>query len=135
MLLKALFLCDDVRVELGDTISAVGILAERVVVGPGPIVLAKLSCVGVIRGLRGVDELRYRLRLGPATETSAAAAPAMGVESHAPDRDEHTFYFVRSPVTFDHPGTYRLVLEVEAAGERAQFECPLELVRGPAGPP
>ena len=117
-----MLVCDDVRVELGGTITLVGVHNERLIgpPGDGPIRLAKLMFVAVVGGLEGIDRVGFRQRIRELSEVSLGGAP-MQYEPHEPHADEHNFVFGDAPMVFPGVGTYEVVLEIEAAGERASY--------------
>src|SRR6266851_8865116 len=54
--------CDDVRQELGNKLTLVGLYNDIMTFGPGagPFGLAKLASVFVVAGLRGIRRLAFR---------------------------------------------------------------------------
>jgi hypothetical protein len=121
MKLKALLLCEDIRLEVGGTVTLVGVFNERLIAPPGQgaIEVAKLSCLAVLGGLRGVEEIKYRhwIRIG-----NAEVPPGeLVTERHAPANDEHNFVFTESPMVFPQVGAYEVGLDVEVAGERQGY--------------
>lgn len=119
MWVRALVLCDDVRFELGGTMTLVGVLADRVAVPPhdGTIVLPRLAIYTHVAGLSGATELAWRMSLtaggGPAGEPIAA-----GQEVHDGTADEHRLVHIASPLALPGAGRYRLTIELDANGER-----------------
>jgi len=122
MFLKAMLVCDDVRVEVGGTLTLVGVHNERLVAPPGqgPITLARLTFVATVGGLHGCERVGYRLRLRELREAEDTARP-MAIERHDPTHDEHNFVFTNAPLTFPGAGHYELALDVEAIGEKATY--------------
>src|ERR1700759_5816011 len=95
---RALLLCSDVRFEIGDTMTLVGVFAERIIVEPGqgPLVIARLAIYCVVAGLRDINEVIWRYSLG---EPGGAGGPiAEGRERHSADSDEHRLVHIMSPL-------------------------------------
>lgn len=90
MWVRALLLCDDVRLEMGKTFTAVGIHSEQIYVDAtdGPITLPRLVVLAIVAGLSGQDRLLWRQTL-----TTVGGEPAqrdrMRSEPHDPASDEH----------------------------------------------
>ena len=126
-----MLICDDVRVELGGTMTLVGVHSERLIVPPGdgPIRIPRLMIVAIVGGLEGADSVAFRQRL---RELSVAArgAAAPQQEPHDPRADEHNFVFGDAPMVFPGPGVYEVSLEVEALDERATYTCTFKVERG-----
>lgn len=123
MWLRAFLLCDDVRFEIGGTMTLVGVFADRLVVPPGDgeLVMPRLAIYSVIAGLSGVTELTWRQTLVAAG--GAAAAPlAEGSERHDHEADEHRLVNIVSPLVLPGPGPYRLVAEFVTRRERRSVE-------------
>jgi hypothetical protein len=125
MRLRALLLCDDVRFEIGGTMTLVGVYADRIVVGPGGpdevIHLPRLAIYSVIAGLTDASELAWRQTL--IVEGEAPGAPvAEGREPHDPTSDEHRLVNILSPLTLPGPGSYRLIVELETLRDRRSIE-------------
>ena len=57
---RALVVCDDVRIELGGTVSLIGVYADRITVAPGDgdIVLGRLAIYTIVAGLTGSTSSR-----------------------------------------------------------------------------
>lgn len=132
MWLRALLLCDDVRLEAGGTLTAVGIHGEhvRVLAGPDPIVLPKLVVLAIVWGLEGVERFSWRHSLAP-EDGPPVVRPTLREEPHDPTATEHRLVTVLSPVQFGGAGRYRLSLELVAGRERHGYELPFEIVRLP----
>ena len=114
-------ICEDVRFQLGGTLSLVGVVNERIIApeGEGPIAIPKLACFAVVSGLRGIERLEFRQWLREAS--GRVDGPAQTSERHEALSDEHNFVFAMSPMVFPGPGAYEMGLEVEAGGERVQY--------------
>jgi hypothetical protein len=99
--LKAMLVCDDVRVELGGTITLVGVHNERLTAPPGdgPIRIAKLMFIAIIGGLEGVESVAFRQRIREVSEPNLGAGP-LQQEPHDPRADEHNFVFGDAPMVF-----------------------------------
>jgi hypothetical protein len=111
---RAFVMCDDVRLELGGTVSLIGVYADRITVAPGDgdIVLGRLAIYTIVAGLTGVRELAWRTSL--ILDGSAPGAPLMEThEVHDARYDEHRIVSMVSPIAL-HEGRYRLELEIEA---------------------
>lgn len=119
MRLKALLLCEDVRIEVGGTMTLVGVYNERLIAPPGEgaLEVPRLAFVAVIGGLRGVEQLAYRqwIRLAEDEPPPAELVP----EPHDPEADEHNFVLTESPMVFPDEGVYEIALDVQA-GDRVQ---------------
>jgi hypothetical protein len=128
--LKAMLVCDDVRVELGGTITLVGVHNERLIAptGDGQIRLARLMFFAVVGGLTGVDSVGYRQRIRETSELELGAGP-LTMEEHDPRADEHNFVFGDAPMVFPGVGEYEVALDIEAAGRRATYTCKFAVVR------
>ena len=135
MKLRAFVLCDDIRMELGGQVTAVGIYGERITVGPGEgdIVLPRLSLYAVVSGLVGASQVLYRLRMVPAAMQDMTSDTPMNQDAHLPDNDEHNFVFVQVPAVFEQEGRFTAILEVEAAGEQLAYRYTFSIER--AHPP
>ena len=129
--LKAMLVCDDVRVELGGTLTLVGVHNERLIVdGPndGPIRVAKLMFVAIVGGLSGVDSVGFRQRIREMSEVSLGTGP-LQLEAHDPRADEHNFVFGDAPMVFPGLGIYEVALDIEAGGRRATYTCKFTVER------
>jgi hypothetical protein len=129
MRLRALLLCDDVRFELGGTMTLVGVYADRIVVGSGVgpggsselIHLPRLAIYSVVAGLTEANELTWRQTL--VVEGEGPGAPvAEGREPHDPTSDEHRLVNILSPFTLPGSGRYRLIVELETLRDRRSIE-------------
>ena len=119
---RALVVCDDVRLELGGTVSLIGVYADRIAVAPGDgdIVLGRLAIYTIVAGLTGVHELAWRTSLIP--DGADPGAPlAESREVHDAGYDEHRIVSMLSPITF-REGRYRLALELETKREKRTLE-------------
>jgi hypothetical protein len=111
---RALVVCDDVRLELGGTVSLIGVYADRITVAPGDgdIVLGRLAIYTIVAGLTGARELAWRTSL--ILDGADRGAPLTEArEVHDASHDEHRIVSMASPITF-REGRYRLELELEA---------------------
>lgn len=122
MFLKAMLICDDVRVEVGGTLTLVGVHNERLVApaGQGPITLARLTFLATVGGLRGCERVGYRLRMRDLRAAEDLARP-YAHERHEPGADEHNFVFTNAPLVFPGAGQFELALDVDAVGEQATY--------------
>jgi len=129
-----MLVCDDVRIELGGTVTLVGVHNERLIAPPGdggPIRLAKLMFVGIVGGLTGVDSVGFRQGIREMSELNLGTGP-MTYEPHDPRADEHNFVFGDAPMVFPGVGVYEVALEIEAAGRRATYTCKFTVERRPS---
>jgi hypothetical protein len=127
-----MLVCDDVRVELGGTITLVGVHNERLLAPPGDgaLRLPKLAFVAIVGGLEGVERVGFRQRI---RETSEVDMPpgALQYEPHDPRADEHNFVFGDAPMVFPGAGAYEVIVEVEAGAQRASYACRFKVERAP----
>src|SRR5262245_52030376 len=87
---RALLLCDDVRFEVGGTMTLVGVFGDRIVVPPGEgeLVVPRLSIYSVVAGLTGTTVLGWQHHL--IEENQDLGPPiAAGSELHDGDAGEH----------------------------------------------
>jgi hypothetical protein len=129
--LKAMLVCDDVRVEMGGTMTLVGVHNERLLVPPGEgrIGFPRLMFVAIVGGLTGAERVAFRQRIRELSEMELGGG-AMQVEPHDPRADEHNFVFGDAPMMFPGPGTYEVVVEIEANGQRGSYTTRFKLERG-----
>ena len=128
-----MLVCDDVRVELGGTMTLVGVHNERLLVPPpadGPIRLPKLAFVAIVGGLEGADRVGFRQSIREVSEMTLPAGQFQ-YEPHDPKSDEHNFVFGDAPMVFPGVGTYEVTLDVEARGQRATYTRTFKVVRAP----
>ena len=125
-----MLVCDDVRVELGGTITLVGVHNERLIAPPGegPIRIPKLMFVAVVGGLAGVERVAFRQRIRELSELDLGPGPAQQ-EPHDPRADEHNFVFGDAPMVFPGVGTYEVSLDVEAGERRGRYTCVFQVER------
>lgn len=118
-----MLVCDDVRVELGGTITLVGVHNERLIAPPGdgPIRLAKLAFVVIVGGLEGVERIGFRQRIREASELSLPAGAPLQYEAHDPRADEHNIVFGDAPMLFPGVGSYEVAVDIDAQGNRATY--------------
>lgn len=133
---RAFVLCDDVRVELGGTVSLIGVYADRITVAPGDgeIVLGRIAIYTIVAGLTGARELAWRMTISldgsdPGTPLTEAR------EVHDAAYDEHRIVSMVSPIAL-REGRYRLELEVEAMDVKRTLAYRFLVERArPSGPP
>jgi hypothetical protein len=130
--LKALLVCDDVRIEADGTLTLIGVFNERLIAPPGdgPIVAAHLAVVVVIAGLTGADSVGFALRIHHVEEERPVLG-ALVAETHAPAHDEHNFVTSHTPMIFPYPGPYEIIADVEAGGQRAAYRYRFHVERRP----
>lgn len=133
---RALILCDDVRLELGGTMTLVGVYADRVVVTPsdGALVIPRLAIYGVVAGLAGATELAWRHTLSEAGREPGQVI-AHGRERHDPDADEHRVIHIVSPLVLPGPGRYKLAVDFETARARRTVEHHVQIEAAEPTPP
>lgn len=90
MWIRALIVCDDIRLEAGGTVSLVGVYSDTIFVPPGDgvIVFPRLSTYTIVAGLRDVAEISWRQSLTP-EDVEPGAPIAGGRDPHDPSSDEH----------------------------------------------
>jgi hypothetical protein len=122
MFLKALLLADDIRFEVGGTMTLVGIYGERVLVPPdAPLDFTRLVFVTVVGGLSGVERLGYRHTLRAVDAPGQPKQTPLRQEAHDPAVDEHTFVFGEAPLSFPGEGAYEITTEIEAGSTRGKY--------------
>ena len=131
--LRALVLCDDVRFELGGTVTLVGVYADRIVVAPteGQLVLPRLAIYSVIAGLTGATEIAWRHTLIEHGREPGEVI-ARGTEPHDGAADEHRFVNLLSPLWLPGAGRYRLAVDFETSRGRCAVEHHLTVESAPA---
>lgn len=131
MNLKALLVCDDIRVEVAGKLTAVGIYNERLVVGPGegPVFMPKLAILVVVAGLTGARQISCRHRILRVGDVFEAPPRPFETHEHAGAYDEHNFIFAHSPMHFPAAGDYTVVVEVRTEAESAVYNYPFKLER------
>ncbi len=116
MNLRALLLCEDVRLEVDGTLTLIGVRNDRLCVRPpqddGPLVIEHLAFLVVVGGLSGYERVGFRADVRDVESTSAAERP-LAYERHAPGADEHNFIFAYAPMVFAALGTYEIVVDLE----------------------
>jgi hypothetical protein len=114
MQLKAVLLCEDVRIEVDGTLTLIGVYNERLIAPPGngPIEIPRLAVLAVIRQLTGIQRIGVRHRIRQVDDTRLAEHP-LAYEPHDPAADEHNFVFAHAPMRFAEPGAHELVLDLE----------------------
>lgn len=122
-------MCEDVRFELGGTMTLVGVFADRVIVGAGTdrerLVLPRMAFYTVVAGLVGATELTWRQTLG--VNGVPADVLVEGTEPHDPTSDEHRFVHFVSPLVLPGAGRYRLGIELKTALERHAVDHEFEV--------
>lgn len=130
MKLKALLLCDDIRFEIGGTVTLVGVYNERLVAPPGEgaIEIPRLSFLAMIGGLRGVERIGFRQWIRLVEDPPLEDRP-LAFEPHNPASDEHNFVFSEIPMVFPGPGTYEVALDVQVGDARQSFRYQFQVER------
>lgn len=131
MNLKALLVCDDVRLELGGTMSLIGVYNDRLIAPPGEgsIFLPRLSFVAVVAGLKGIHQIGYRQRIQQVDAPVPAQLPPLQPQAHDSATNEHNFIFSMSPMEFPAPGAYEVVLDLDTGARQATFRYRFYLER------
>ncbi len=123
MNLRALLLCDDVRVEVDGTLTLIGVRNDRLRIRttpPGPILVEHLAFVVVVSGLSGVDRVGFRGEIRSAANTGPLER-ALSFEKHVPSADEHNFVFSYSPMVFHELGTFEAVVDIATTTEAVTY--------------
>lgn len=122
MNLRALLICEDVRLESDGTLTLVGVHNDRLRsrAPNGPLILEHLSFLVVIGGLTGVERIGFRERVRHVEDGSPAEQP-LKHELHDPRTDEHNFVFGHAPMVFPEYGTYEVIVEVKVAKKTATY--------------
>ena len=130
-----MLVCDDVRVELGGTLTLVGVHNERLIAPPGDghIRLPKLMFVAVVGGLAGVERVGFRQRIREDSELVLPTGQPYTYEPHSPEADEHNFVFGDAPMVFPGVGRYEVALDIDAMGNRATYICRFKVERRERG--
>jgi hypothetical protein len=133
MRLKAMLICDDVRVEVGGTLSLIGVCNERLIVdrglaGEDEIELPRLVFFAVISDLTGVEQIGFRQRIRRIEDSDPDPLP-LGFEPHDPAADEHNFVLSQTPMMFPGAGGYEVILDVDARGETVTYRYRFQLLR------
>lgn len=129
MWVRAFVVCDDVRLEVGGTMTLVGVLSDRIVLGAAPdtitdasgIVLPRVAIYSIVAGLTGANEIAFKITLD-------GQVISAGHEVHDGAFDEHRLISFVGPIKFAATGG-QLALEVEAAATRTQIEHRIEFER------
>lgn len=134
--LHAVAFCDDVRRELGNKLSLIGLYNEAIVVsaGPGPILLPKLALVWIVAGLKGAASLRLRNQMSFGTPIGDLAGEFVEEARH-PANDQQNVVTQLVPALFPTTGRLYAALEVQASGQSGRFEHSIEVRRSDPGAP
>ena len=123
--LKAALICDDLRQELGNKVSTMGIYSGLIAFpqGDGAFGVPKLAAVFIIAGLAQVDELRFRqlTSVDPPVQVGGFVQPPVlpplqVIRRPDPNLDEHLFALFISPAVFQGPGRHSIQVVRGAAG-------------------
>lgn len=139
-------ICDDVRQEMGNKLTLVGLYNDRITFPAGSAPhfgVPKLMSVFIVTGFRGVRRLAYR--------HTVTVVGALGQRSPAEDQplvtitrleeavplDEHNFITMVVPAVFaSSPSYLRATLRVELeSGESLDTSRDVEVIRLPPGNP
>jgi hypothetical protein len=130
--LRALLICEDVRLEVDGSLTLIGVRNDRLrvrVSETDPIVLESLAVLAVIGGLSGFDRVGYRGYIRHVDEPPSDRP--LSYEDHAPVTDEHNFIFVYTPMTFPRLGTYEVVIDLEVAMETVTYRHRFRIENAP----
>jgi hypothetical protein len=117
VILRALLICEDVRLEVDGTLTLIGVHNDRLRVrapDDGPIVIEHLAFLVVIGGLQGIERIGFRQRVRGVEDTRPAET-ALSYEAHDPTASEHNFVFGHAPMVLPDAGSYDVIVEIEAA--------------------
>lgn len=125
MHLRALLMCEDVRLEVDGTLTLVGVfndtLPVRRAVGAGGIVhLEHLAFLLVVGGLTGIEQVGFRevvSRAGAFIDDE----PDLEYQPHDRATDEHNFVFGHAPMSFPDFGDYEIAVIVATGSERTTY--------------
>jgi hypothetical protein len=132
--LRALLVCEDVRLEVDGSLTLIGVRNDRLRGrGPasGPLILDHLAFLLVVGGLTGVDRIGFRERIRHISDARPAEQP-LSYETHNPTTDEHNFVFGHSPMVFPEYGEYEVIVEVEVATQKATYRHRFEFEQAAA---
>lgn len=132
MWVRALIVCDDVRLEAGGTVSLIGVYSGTIFVPPGDgeIVLPRLATYTIIAGLTDTTELSWRQSLFAEGDESGLLVAASR-DAHDPLTDEHRIVNIMTPVVLPSPGRYRLSTAIEARRARRTVDHMFAIERRP----
>jgi len=131
--IRAMFFCDDVRQELGNKLTAVGLYGEFIGFPPGEgqIILPKLAAVFIVAGLRGAATIGMRQRISVHAKGSASGQLTGSPVQMTRDAetDEQNIVLQTSPVVF--PGDCEITASVELTinGVAERFENSIAVKR------
>jgi len=130
MWLRALIVCDDIRLEAGGTVSLIGVYADKILVPPGDgeILVPRLAIYTIVAGLTDVSEISWQQWL-TADRSEPGSPVAAGRDPHDPGADEHRIVNLMTPLAFPGPGRYRLASELETRRERRSIDHYLTVER------
>ncbi|MEO8700565.1 MAG: hypothetical protein ABI867_11005 [Kofleriaceae bacterium] len=117
MHLRALLMCEDVRLEVDGTLTLIGVYNDRLRgrTPPGsPMIVQHLAFLVVVGGLTGIDRIGFRERIRYVEDDRPAEQP-LAYEPHDPRADEHNFVFAHSPMVFPRHGIYDIMVDLEVA--------------------
>lgn len=124
MYLRALLMCEDVRLEVDGTLSLIGVYNDVLPIrrpngATGMVHLENLSFLLVVGGLTGTERVGFCEIVG----RGDAVTDGVELEYQPHDRsaDEHNFVFGHAPMSFPDFGTYELAVVVDAGTERATY--------------
>ena len=118
-------ICDDVRLEVGNKVSLMGVF-QNVFLPTFPSVVVKFA---VVNHWEGNGEFQTQVKiLNPVREETVSSVPASFTISGQGHADNITFF---TNVRFDRPGTY--TLEVFLSGNLVE-ESPLYVRQVPSAP-
>ncbi|MCX5744261.1 MAG: hypothetical protein NT062_17365 [Proteobacteria bacterium] len=131
MNLKAIMICEDVRLEVAGTLTIVGAYNDRLIAPPGegPINIPRLTFLAVVGGLRGIHQLGVRQQLRAVDDPVPSSQPALDPQPHDPQAEEHNFVFSIAPVSFPSTGAYEAVIELDTGARQATYRYRFQVER------
>ncbi len=119
---RALILCEAVRVETDGTLTIIGMYNERLVAPPGegPLEIPGLTVLAVLTGLTGATSIEVRHRIRHVEDRSPIVAIPFLREAHDPHHDEHNMVFAHGPMVVA-AGGHELTLELGTVTKRYRF--------------
>lgn len=128
MELKAKLFCDDVRREIGNKLTVVGVYNDAIVFPGGTgkkVALPKLAAVFIITGLEGLSDFEYRhwFKFGDVPDPEVPWAR----ENHNPQTSDHNFINQISPAVFPGNGTFSSSLSVRQDERVYTFDVSIDI--------
>jgi hypothetical protein len=122
--------CDDLRQEVGNKLTLVGLYGSRIVFPPGhgPFGLAKLAALVRVTGLAGVREVQAQTfyRVGDDPEKVSAVIATTRTE---PEVDEHSFGLHMSPIVFQRSCVLAVGVRIRDGNEFVTLGSSIDVLR------